>query len=214
MFVDIFNTDKKYKIILIDAPWTFKTYSDKGKSRSPENHYKCETLEDIKKLPIKNLADKDAVLFHWVTFPLLREGLDVMKAWGFEYRTCAFNWIKTTKNADLAKLNVAKDIRMNLGYFTRSNSELCLTGEALEDEQTDLVLLGRKGKTLERKSMGVRQVIITPMQEHSRKPVEVHERIEALYGKDISKIEIFGRQEREGWDIFGDEYRKFNDQNK
>lgn len=206
MYVDIFNTDKKYKIILADPPWTFKTYSDKGKDKSAENHYSCMNLDDIKRLPIKNIADKDAILFLWVTFPLLDKSFEVMKSWGFQYKTCAFNWIKANKTSNLEKLNVNKDIRMNLGYYTRANSELCLEATNAENEP-DLVLLGRKGKTLERKSKAVRQVLITHQREHSRKPDEIYNKIEALF--DGPYIELFARQEQEGWDFFGDETTKF-----
>lgn len=206
-FIDIFNTDKKYKVILIDPPWTFETYSDKGKDKSAEQHYECMDLNWIKNLPIKKLADKDCILFIWVTFPLLKEGLDTIKAWGFEYKTCAFNWIKANKSANLSNLDVNKDIRMNLGYYTRANSELCLSAEALEDEQTDLVLLARKGKTLPRKSKAVRQVIISHQREHSRKPDEVHKRIEALF--DGPYLELFAREEKAGWDVWGNETQKF-----
>lgn len=204
MFIDIHKTTNKYKIIYCDPPWSFETYSDKGKDRSAENHYQTMTLEDIKKLPIKNIADTDAMLFMWVTFPLLDKSFEVMKAWGFTYKTCAFNWIKANKTADLTKINVQKDIKMNLGYYTRANSELCLLAE---NEQTDLVLLGRKGKTLPRKSKAVRQVIISNIREHSRKPDEVYKGIEDLF--DGPYIELFARNERENWDCWGLEYDKF-----
>lgn len=102
----------------VDPPWTFKTYSDKGKEKSPEQHYQCMTLEDIYSLPISDIAADDCVLFLWVTFPLLREGLEAIRRWGFEYKTCAFNWVKRNKKSD--------SWFWGLGYWTRSNSELCL----------------------------------------------------------------------------------------
>lgn len=82
----------KYNIIYADPPWTFKTYSDKGKEqKSAECHYKCMTIEDIYALPVDKLAAENCVLFLWVTFPLLQEGLETIRRWGFEYKTCGFN---------------------------------------------------------------------------------------------------------------------------
>jgi N6-adenosine-specific RNA methylase IME4 len=208
--IDIFTTKNKYKIILADPPWQFKTYSDAGKDKSADNHYKIMNLEDIKKLPVKNLADKDAILFMWVTFPLLDKSFEVMNAWGFTYKTCGFNWIKANKSANLSKLDVNKDIRMNLGYYTRANSELCLLGDKNPDEP-DLVLLGRKGKTLPRKSKAVRQVLISHQREHSRKPDEIYSKIENLF--DGPYIELFARQEHINWDSWGNEVTKFNENN-
>lgn len=90
--------NKKYQIIYADPPWTFKTYSPKGKEhKSAECHYTCMKIEDIKKLPINKISDKNCVLFLWTTFPLLLEGLETIKNWGFTYKTCAFNWIKKIK---------------------------------------------------------------------------------------------------------------------
>jgi len=125
MIVDIFNTDKKYKIILADPPWSFKTYSDKGKDRSADNHYDIMNIDDIKKMPVKNIADKNCILFLWVTSPCLEQAFGVIKSWGFQYKTIGFNWTKTLKNVDLEKLNVNKDLRMNLGYYTR-----CVSGDS------------------------------------------------------------------------------------
>ena len=127
--IDIFNTTNKYRVILADPPWAFKTYSDKGKEKSADKHYNIMSLDDIKKLPVKNLCAPNAVLFLWVTFPLLFKTEGVMNAWGFDYKTCGFNWMKANKSADLENLNVNKDIRMNLGYYTRANSEIVLLSQ-------------------------------------------------------------------------------------
>lgn len=189
--IDIFNTDKQYSVIYADPPWTFETYSEAGGDRSPD--YKVMTLDDIKKLPVKKISAPNSILFMWVTFPILDKSFEVMKAWGFEYKTCAFTWVKTNKTANLKALDVDKDIRMNLGYYTRANAELCL--------------LGRRGKTLERKDKGVRQVIISPLREHSRKPDEAYDRIERLF--DGPYLEMFARTQRPGWDVFGNQIDKF-----
>jgi N6-adenosine-specific RNA methylase IME4 len=177
----------KYDIIYADPPWIFKTYSDKGKDRSAEVHYACMTLEDIKKLPVNNIASDNCILFMWVTFPMLEKGLEVIKAWGFTYKTCAFNWIKQNKKSDT--------YFWGLGYWTRSNSEICL--------------LATKGKP-HRISTSVFQIvdfpedIVSHREEHSKKPDIVRDRIVELCG-DLPRIELFARQKAEGWDSWGDE---------
>lgn len=98
MKVDIYNTDKKYNIIYADPPWSYKVWpKDTGLGRSAEAHYKTMQKEDIQKLPIQRLCNKDSVLFLWVTYPCLLEGLELIEKWGFTYKTCAFSWIKLNK---------------------------------------------------------------------------------------------------------------------
>ena len=70
---------------------------------------------------IKKISEKDCILFLWVTFPCLRDGLEVMREWGFEYKTCGFNWVKRNKKSD--------SWFFGLGHWTRANSELCLIGK-------------------------------------------------------------------------------------
>lgn len=103
----------KYSVIYADPPWQYKVYSKKGMGRSAESHYPTMSIEDIKALPIANLADKDCALFLWVTFPCLLEGFEVIKAWGFSYKTVAFVWVKQNKKADT--------LFWGMGYWTRSN---------------------------------------------------------------------------------------------
>ena len=89
---------KKYNIIYADPAWTFKTWSKKGDEKSPK--YDVMTIKDIKNLPINKITENNCVLFIWVTYPLLQEGLDTIKSWGFTYKTCGFSWIKKNKKAD------------------------------------------------------------------------------------------------------------------
>lgn len=93
MKVDIFNTENKYKIIYADPAWLYRDKAVAG-GRGAGCHYTVTSLEDIKALPVEKLADDDSVLFMWVTMPFLEEAFDVMRSWGFEYKTCAFTWIK------------------------------------------------------------------------------------------------------------------------
>ncbi|WP_370750719.1 MT-A70 family methyltransferase [Eubacterium sp.] len=172
---------KKYKIIYADPPWQYRVYSKKGKGRSAENHYHTMNIDDIRLLPVGEIADDDCVLFLWITFPCLKEGISVMESWGFTYKTCGFNWVKKNKKKDT--------YFMGLGFWTRSNSEVCL--------------IGTKGHP-KRVSKAVPQVCDARVMEHSRKPSEVRERIVELCG-DVPRIELFARETVKGWDCFGDE---------
>ena len=173
--------EKKYQVIYADPPWSYKVYSQKGMGRSAENHYPTMSVEEIRALPVGDLADTDCALFLWVTMPCLIEGLSVLKAWGFTYKTVAFVWVKQNRRAD--------SLFWGMGYWTRSNVELCI--------------LATKGRP-KRKSAAVHQVILSRIEEHSKKPKEARERIERLLG-DVPRIELFARQKTEGWDVWGNE---------
>lgn len=182
MKVDIFNTDKKYNIIYADPPWQYKTYSKKGQGRSAESHYPTMPKSEIQRLPVPRICAKDSVLFLWVTAPCLEEGLELIAAWGYTYKTVAFTWIKQCRKSE--------KIFTGMGYYTRANAEFCL--------------LATKGKILKRKSHSVSSVVLSHIEEHSKKPHEVRERIVELFG-DIPRIELFARQHADGWDCWGDE---------
>ena len=112
---------KKYNIIYADPPWT---YNDKCKSgdRGLENKYDTMIISQLMELPVESIAADDCFLFMWVTYPLLQEGFQVMKAWGFEYKTVAFTWIKKNKVSDsffllISFLNFRKFIPSILRIF-------------------------------------------------------------------------------------------------
>ena len=109
---------KKYSIIYADPPWAYRTYSKKGQGRSAESHYPTMCIEDIKALPVGELAAKDCALFLWITFPCLCEALEVLTAWGFSYKTVAFVWVKQNRRND--------DLFTGMGYWTRANAEICM----------------------------------------------------------------------------------------
>ena len=174
--------DKKYSIIYADPPWSFKTRSEKGKEKkSADRHYPCMNIEDIYSLPVGEIAEDDCCLFVCVTYPCLEQGIETIKRWGFTYKTCAFSWIKKNKKSD--------SLFWGLGYWTRANNEICL--------------LGTKGSP-KRVSKSVHQVVMDKIREHSRKPDCIRKRIIDLCG-DISRIELFARQEHHGWDCWGNE---------
>ena len=172
---------KKYSIIYADPPWAYRTYSKKGQGRSAESHYPTMCIEDIKALPVGELAAKDCALFLWITFPCLCEALEVLTAWGFSYKTVAFVWVKQNRRND--------DLFTGMGYWTRANAEICI--------------LATKGHP-KRVDAGVRQVILSHIEEHSKKPDEARERIVRLMG-DLPRVELYARQSPEGWDVWGNE---------
>lgn len=170
----------RFRTIYADPPWEFRVYSGKGKDRSADRHYNTGGLDSIKTLPIKALAAKDCALFMWCVMPELQGALDVIKAWGFEYKTVAFTWVKQNKSGER--------LFWGMGYWTRANAELCL--------------LATKGSP-ERLDKGVHQVLLSPIQEHSRKPDEIRARIERLV--DGPRLEVYARRPCEGWVTWGNE---------
>lgn len=172
---------KKYQVIYADPPWEYRVWSKKGSGRSAESHYPTMSMEEIENLPVWELADENCALFLWITFPLLKEIWRVVKAWGFTYKTVAFVWIKQNKKAD--------SLFWGMGYWTRANAEICI--------------LATKGSP-KRYSRRVHQVLITHIEEHSKKPEEARNRIEQLMG-DVPRVELFARRETPGWDVWGNE---------
>lgn len=138
-------------------------------------------IDDICNLPVKNIASENCVLFLWVTFPTLLDSFKVIEAWGFNYKTVAFVWVKHNKKTPT--------LFWGMGFWTRANAEICL--------------LATKGKP-KRISAKVHQVIISPIEEHSKKPNEIRKRIVDLIG-DLPRIELFARQKIDGWDVWGNE---------
>ena len=177
------NINKKYNIIYADPPWSYRDKRDKHPRLcgGASAHYNTMTVEEIKNLPVNKLADDNCMLFIWVTFPNLQEGLDVIKTWGFTYKTLGFSWIKTNKKNGKPFFGI--------GYYTKSNCEVCL--------------IGVKGKPIV-VSNKVSSVIIAPREEHSKKPDIVRDKIVELCG-DLPRIELFARQKTEGWDVWGNE---------
>lgn len=173
--------DKKYNIIYADPPWCYRAWSKKGNGRTAESHYQTMSIDELSRLPVEQLAADDCALFLWITFPLLYESLNLLKAWGFTYKTVAFVWVKKNKKSD--------SFFWGLGYWTRANAEFCI--------------LATKGHP-KRQSASVHQVICSPIEEHSKKPAETRERIVKLMG-DIPRIELFARQITPGWDVWGNE---------
>ena len=177
--------------ILADPPWAFETFAGPAVPTQGDQPYKTMSNEAIAALPVRDLAARNCVLFLWVTWPCLLAGIDTIRAWGFSYKTCAFCWVK----ADGAQMQMFEEfpVQIGTGYWTRANSEVCL--------------LATRGKP-KRLYADVRQAIIEPRRQHSRKPDCVHLRIERLCTGPY--LELFARERRAGWASWGNEVDKFN----
>ncbi len=201
---DVFHNLPKghFGAIYADPPWAFQAWYAGGwrkradgtryySSPSPRSSkYDTMSAEDIAAMPVADLAAENSVLFMWGCWPHLPQALQVMDGWGFTYKSCAFVWTKANvSQIDMFREDATPD--MLLGYWTRANTEFCL--------------LGTIGKP-KRMSADVRQAIIEPRREHSRKP-EIHERIERLVAGPY--LELFARQERPGWTAWGNQTDKF-----
>lgn len=162
--------NNKFDVILADPPWAFVTRSPKGQSRAPEAHYNTMSLEELRALPVGNLAADNCALFLWSCWPsMIRDVPGVLESWGFEYRSCAFVWVKQNRKG--------AGIFTGMGYYTRANTEPCL-----------LAIRGRMPVS----DHAVHQVIMAPVREHSRKPDNQYGLIERLYpGRRY--IELFAR---------------------
>ena len=182
---------KKYQIIYADPAWKYNNKPNK-KGRTVESHYPTMDIEAIKNLPVGDIAGENCILFIWVTFPKLQEGIETIKAWGFEYKTLGFVWIKANKregNKQIKFFDTGIDDFVGMGMWTRSNAEICL--------------IATKGNP-KRISASVRSTIYSPIMLHSRKPAEARERIVNLCG-NLPRVELFSRQTIKGWDVWGNE---------
>ena len=179
--------NKKYNIIYADPPWHYGSKSavnnTTGSAIKPlSDHYRTMSLQELKNMPIKNMTKDDAACFMWVTDSHIDEALEVLRSWGFAYKTIAFNWVKTTSKGNYCK---------NVAPWTMKSSEICL--------------LGIKGRmTKYKQANNIESLVISQRTQHSQKPNEVRKRIEDLFG-DLPRIELFARQKTDGWDVWGDE---------
>lgn len=169
---------RRYPVLYADPPYRYDMRRGRGVA---ENHYRTMGIDGICALPVEAIAERDCALFLWATFPMLPEALRVIRAWGFEYKTVAFLWVKTYRRS--------ATWFYGMGFWTRSNAEVCL-----------LAIRGHPRRV----HKGIHQLVVAPVEAHSRKPDEVRERIVALMG-DVPRIELFARQRTQGWDTWGDE---------
>ena len=171
---------KKYQIIYADPAWEYNTKECLAKTSilngELNTHYSTMTLKDLKALGVQSISDKNCMLFLWVVSPMLKEGIEVMEAWGFKYATIAFIWHKQ---------------RTNPGHYTMSECEICL--------------IGKKGKIpTPRGARNVKQFLSEKRTRHSAKPNEIRNRIFQMFPTQ-NKIELFAREKHDGWDVWGNE---------
>lgn len=212
-----------YNIIYADPPWSYQQTVKNGVLKRKDGSWVYPTMS-VKDLcaigtDIQRIAKKDAALFMWATMPLLAEALQVIKSWGFTYKTCFVTWVKTTKTGDRPAFGV--------GYYTRSNAELCLVAIRGKIASYKRLLPGEESRGASSMSSIVHEegparinflslledsstpVVMTPRREHSRKPDVVRDMITRLLG-DIPRVELFARTQVDGWSTMGNQMQHFD----
>jgi N6-adenosine-specific RNA methylase IME4 len=178
--IELPTIDGGWGCVLADSPWRFQSNSVERPGRNAMRHYDCMSLEEIAAMPVRSIVADDAFLFLWITGPFLAIGahLPIFKAWGFKASTMAFVWDKQS---------------FGTGYTTRQSCEF--------------IVAGRRGRP-RRESASVRQFLSEKKREHSRKPDEIHKRIESIC--EGPRLELFGRRHRLGWAVWGNDVSRFD----
>lgn len=193
--------DKQYDVIAIDWPWHFRSHApvqNAESDRSPQRHYPTMSLDYIKQTPLRDLMKPNCLVMMWMTGPLLVDGthIDLFRNWGIRPSSMGFVWIKTKAKFNMGLLSrsplLEGDLFTGMGFTTRQNAEF--------------VVFGRTGNGIPRSSASVRQVIVSPVREHSRKPDEFFARAEA-YADVPDRLDMFAGRERPNWDSFGWSHR-------
>jgi N6-adenosine-specific RNA methylase IME4 len=198
LFAPLPTVEGGFACVAVDAPLCFGTWSEKGQGRSPSQHYRTYPSKIIATLPVREIVARDAWLFAWWPDIHLPSLVETMTAFGFTFSAKAFTWIKTLKSLVHGPRWVSTDefeamLHMGNGLTTRKNSETCW--------------LGRRGKP-RILSHSVREIIIAPAREHSRKPDEFYRRAEMFCAGP--RLDLFGRQSRPGWTVWGDQSTLFD----
>jgi N6-adenosine-specific RNA methylase IME4 len=173
--------NQRYAVLYADPPWDYKGQTQHGGEGVADTggaavHYPTLTLADLKRLDVPSVTADDALLFLWTSSPHLDQAVDLLKAWGFQWATVGFVWDKQ---------------RVNPGFYTMSQCELCL--------------IGKRGKIPQpRGARNVRQFVSELRGEHSAKPEEVRSRIEAMFPTQ-TKLELFARTKVASWHAWGNE---------
>ncbi|MDD9738444.1 MT-A70 family methyltransferase [Marinovum sp. SP66] len=190
-----------FGLIMADPPWRFDLRSEKGEAKAPQAHYHCESTEDICRMPVEAVAARDCLLWLWACNPLLPDAFEVIRRWGFTFKT-AGTWVKRSKHGRLT---------MGTGYVLRSANEpflIATRGAPRTTRATRSVVVS--GAEIEPDCPLQRSVITieAAVREHSRKPDEAFKACEALM-PGARRLELFSRQCREGWAVWGNEVGKF-----
>jgi N6-adenosine-specific RNA methylase IME4 len=188
-----------YGAIAADPASHFKSYTaiqsqNPQSRRDNERHYRVMAFDALAALPVRDLAAPDGChLFLWTSGPFLPQALRLINVWGFKYSTRAFTWLKTKRGWDGHSSLLETDFHIGLGLTVR--------------HQTEIVLLARRGNC-RRQRKDIRELILAPRREHSRKPDEFYRRVEAYCAGPY--CDLFAREQRAGWSCWGDEVDQFN----
>lgn len=178
-----------YGLILADPPWKFVTHSEKNQTKSVARHYDLMTLDDLRNLPVAQLAARDCALVMWMTQAMIEDGHALMRTWGFTPKTLGA-WAKQSKTGEKWAFGT--------GYIYRSAAEFYAVGSRGNPKVA---------------VRDVRNLIVAPVREHSRKPDEMHANLERMF-PNVPKIELFCRERRLGWDCWGNDIDKFTSSQK
>lgn len=182
-----------YGCILADPPWAFRTFG--GESAVPtlaDDPYPTMQLDELKALPVADVAAANCLLIMWVVSSHVPQSLELAAAWGFDYRSLGPVWTKESYPGQSEMFGDAPICEIGMGYWFRQQAEIAF-------------VFGRGSPR--RLNADVRQALLAPRQQHSRKPAEFHRRIERLVAGPY--LELFGRERRPGWDCWGNQTDKF-----
>lgn len=174
-----------YGAILCDPPWRFRTWGEHNQAKSASKHYGLMTMDELRLLPVAHLSTDHCALFMWAVQPMIPQALELMAAWGFRYKTMGV-WAKQSSSG--------KKWAFGTGYIFRCAAEFYLVGTIGTPQ------IGARN---------VRNLIVAPTREHSRKPDEMHANIERLF-PCTRRAELFARESRDGWDTWGNQSKKFD----
>jgi N6-adenosine-specific RNA methylase IME4 len=182
----------KYKVLYADPCWKYSRDMNHNPAMGG-TPYKQMSLDELKNLPVNEIADKDSLIFMCATMPKLKEALALIEFWGYSYICCPFVWIKLNPKGSLEVDKENNRTILNGGVYSGMGCWTCGNAE--------LVLMGKKGAP-KRINKSIKQVVIAPRAQHSRKPDEIRQRIVQLMG-DVPRIELFATEIVEGWDSIG-----------
>lgn len=181
--------DRQYDVILADPPWSY--YGQQNKWGAAAKFYATAPDEAIVRLPIPDLLAERGVLFLWATSPRLDVAMACLAAWQLHFRGIAFVWVKARKDGGPIR---AQGVRPSI---VKPTAEYVIAASRVA-----------KGRPMKLADEAVSNVILAPRRAHSQKPDAVAEAIERLY-PEASRLEMFARTLRPGWDLWGDEVGKF-----
>ena len=201
--------DMKYNLIYADPAWS---YSNKASRAAADNHYSTTTIDDLKRLPVWDLAAADSVLAMWWVPPMPVEAIELARAWGFKVKNmCLFTWAKLNQNAfdnidrQLARHHETTGALDSLDFMDLLNAQTRIGMGNYTRGNAENVLVAVRGAGQERLAANVKQMVYAPLAEHSSKPAEVRHRLELLYG-DVPRVELFARgTPAPGWTGWGNE---------